>query len=149
MKKTFILLAILFGVLFMTIPVYAADQAVPTPTLADLQGKWTGKIAFEDNKFGSTDATMNINNKDVAIAWGTGIAGTVTIKGKDITIIGTGNQGGNWEFNLQVFSEAGKTILKGTVYVTGEGRKTLKGSRTGAASFEKGSYATDNTQATK
>jgi hypothetical protein len=149
MKIKFFLLANILGVIFMTIPIFAADQAVPTPTLNELQGKWTGKIAFDDDKYGSTDATMSINNKDVAIGWGTGITGTVTVKGKDITIIGTGNQGGNWEFNLQVFNEAGKTILKGTVYVTGVGKKTMKGSRTGKASFEKIGSAVDNTPAIK
>ena len=149
MKIRFFLQAIILGVIFMTIPVFAVDQVAPTPTLSELQGKWTGKIAFDDNKYGSTDATMGIDNKDVKIGRGTGITGTVTIKGKDITIIGTGNQGGNWEFNLQVFNDAGKTILKGTLYVTGVGGKVMKGSRTGTASFEKDASATDNTPATK
>ncbi len=133
----------------MTNPIYAADPAVPTPTLNELQGSWTGAIRFDDAKYGSQDATMSVNNNDVKIGWGTGISGTVAIKGKDITIIGTGNQGGKWEFNLQVFNEPGKTILRGTFYVTGIGGKVMGGGRRGTVSFEKVASAVDNTPAIK
>ena len=68
MKIRFFLQAIILGVIFMTIPVFAVDQVAPPPTLSELQGKWTEKIAFDDNKYGSTDATMGIDNKDVKIA---------------------------------------------------------------------------------
>jgi hypothetical protein len=149
MKIIFFLLAAFFGVICVATPIYAGAQPIPTTTLNELQGAWTGTIRFDDSKFGSRDATMSVNSNDVAIGWGTGISGTVTIKDKDITIIATGNQGGNWEFNFQAFSDAGKTILKGTFYVTGIGGKVMSGARRGTASFEKVSSGTNISPTTK